>query len=489
MTPARRRAQRRTRRTGSVAVPFAVMLPVMLGFIGLAIDISMVYARNFELQHLADASAVAAAHELDGTAAGVARAMQKATAAATESRYQIFKRFADGATWSTAALYLSDSPAGVWRQAAGVTTDAVAGPLMYAKVDTTALQALSSVSSLVDTSFLRALGNSASVNAAAVAVAGRIGMHITPLAVCALDTAKLGRRPPVTGPELVEFGYRRGVTYDLLNLNPSGTAPQRFLVDPLTDSSASGSSQHFTAAILKPFICSGTVGFGNLRANAPIHIKPLDASLNWSDWLNSRFGTSSCVRNGAPPDISVQEFSAPYDWMETGRGSAKPAMVSVGGTLVLKTSADVSVAPMDGVVPVAADDFGPLWIYNKPVKYVAGTASGAAEPDPDTFFTSDWADLYPASPGAGDAPAASGYIATPYQNIFLPPSAGNQFADRRVLNLPLLDCSAGTLGSSATVLGIGRFFMTQPATPAALYGEFAGLAAADKLATLVELHK
>jgi hypothetical protein len=50
-------------------------------------------------------------------------------------------------------------------------------------------------------------------------------------------------------------------------------------------------------------------------------------------------------------------------------------------------------------------------------------------------------------------------------------------------------CSSGTLGSSATVPGFGRFFMTQPATPTAVYGEFAGLVSADKLATQVALHQ
>lgn len=59
MTPAGRRAPPRLRPHGPVAVPFAAMLPVMPGFAGLAIDRSMVYARSFELQHLADATAAA----------------------------------------------------------------------------------------------------------------------------------------------------------------------------------------------------------------------------------------------------------------------------------------------------------------------------------------------------------------------------------------------------------------------------------------------
>lgn len=59
MTPAGRHAPPRLRPQGAVAVPFVVMLPVMLGFVGLATDRSMVYARSFELQHLADAATAA----------------------------------------------------------------------------------------------------------------------------------------------------------------------------------------------------------------------------------------------------------------------------------------------------------------------------------------------------------------------------------------------------------------------------------------------
>lgn len=173
--------------------------------------------------------------------------------------------------------------------------------------------------------------------------------------------------------------------------------------------------------------------------------------------------------------------------MTTTRASAKPAQVMVGGVQVLKTSADVSLAPMDGIVPVLANDFGPLWIYSKPVRYLAGTATGADEPDPSYFSTSDWPALYPTSSGA--TPSASGYLSTPYLTQYVAPSAGSSYSERRVLNLALLDCSSGTLGATATVLGFGRFFMTRPATATAVYGEFAGLVTVDKLATQVVLHK
>jgi hypothetical protein len=60
-------------------------------------------------------------------------------------------------------------------------------------------------------------------------------------------------------------------------------------------------------------------------------------------------------------------------------------------------------------------------------------------------------------------------------------------AGRRVLNLPLLSCPVS--GSAATVLGIGRFFMTVRADDTRLYAEFAGLADEESLRAQVKLYK
>jgi hypothetical protein len=54
------------------------------------------------------------------------------------------------------------------------------------------------------------------------------------------------------------------------------------------------------------------------------------------------------------------------------------------------------------------------------------------------------------------------------------------------LNLPLLACPVS--GDKATVLGIGKFFMTVPATATSLYGEFAGLVSEQALGSQVQLY-
>jgi hypothetical protein len=62
--------------------------------------------------------------------------------------------------------------------------------------------------------------------------------------------------------------------------------------------------------------------------------------------------------------------------------------------------------------------------------------------------------------------------------------------DRRILNVPLLQCpvTAGS-PSTATVLGIAKFFMTVQATNQNLYAEFVGLTQESALGGQVELYQ
>ena len=86
-------------------------------------------------------------------------------------------------------------------------------------------------------------------------------------------------------------------------------------------------------------------------------------------------------------------------------------------------------------------------------------------------------------PGAGSTP-----YRTPATSQS-PNAARRGQANRRVLNVPLLSCPvpAGAM-SSATVLGIGKFMMTVPATATSLHAEFGGLVAEQSLGGTVELY-
>ena len=75
-----RRAFRRAgHQNGAVAIMALGALIVICGFCGLALDLSRVYSRKMEMQSTADAAALGAAIELDGTNLGITKAVQKVT--------------------------------------------------------------------------------------------------------------------------------------------------------------------------------------------------------------------------------------------------------------------------------------------------------------------------------------------------------------------------------------------------------------------------
>lgn len=478
----------RRRQQGAVGVVVAVTLPVVLGFIGLAIDISMLYMRNTELLQMADSTAVAAARELNGTLAGVTRARLAATTMAETHYYGgVYgadkTSFADGDSWTGAALAFSTAPSGApWIPADSIASDAAAVNLTYAMVNTGQLNGLPAKPGLITTTLLRMVKGADSVTAAPFAVAGRISTQATPLGVCALDNTRFKAHPSSAGDELVELGYRRGITYDLLNLNPSAASPAlNFIVNPIDAGSTPNHAVNFQQDHIMPFFCSGTIAYANLRAGDTVHVQPLTGT-DIHDWLNSRFGDyvlNGCVREGAPPDTNIKEFMPGNSWPTTMRYAARSTPSGHLLTIAELTATTVPPLPSD----VSTADYGPLWSFNKPVKYVAGSATGAKEPVPDKFAKTNWAALYPATTGA-QFPASPTYPDTPYASQWKAPTPGYAYAQRRVLNLPLLDCSA-PVGAQATVLGIGRFFMTSRATASSVYGEFAGLAADETLNGMV----
>lgn len=481
MNVLRRPSPRPARPHGSVAVPFALTLPIVLGMMGLAIDLSMLYLRNTEMQQLADSTAMAAARRLNGTLAGVNAAIADARNMASTNTYGgeysgAKNPFTDGASWSQGALFFSKAPSGApWLPAGSVTDAATAAEMMFVKVDTGELRSLSGNPGMVSTTLMRFLGAADSVTAAPVAVAGQTGMQVTPLAICALNPIKFTPRPSSAGTELVEFGYRRGVPYDLMNLSYSGNVPQRFVVNPIDSRNVvNPDPAHYTDKFLKPFFCSGSIAYGNLASGSSVYVKSIDAlGVDIHDWLNARFndytgsGNACAARNGAPPDSNIREFLR-VSWMNNNNGNS--ATSNWDGSQ-LATVADPTTLP--GHVEIK--DYGPLWVNAKPVKFVSAAAGGGKPPTP--FSLGDMPVLYPIN--AGPAWSVSNlnlyYKDPPYkQDAPVAPSSGISVQFRRMLNVPLLDCSAA-IGSKASVLGVGQFLMTSRATAGSVYAEFDGL--------------
>jgi Flp pilus assembly protein TadG len=473
------------RQRGALALMFGLALLGLLGMIGFALDLAQLYNRKAELQSLADATALAAARQLTGTPAGVSNALARAADAAADLSYQ-YNTLRIG--WSDAALRFSAAPDGSapWEDAA--TALAAPDGLLYVRVDTAAL---GSAYSRMDTIFMRALSSGlATVSATARATAGRLNIAATPLAICAMSSTHAGERvnPGAPANELVEYGFRRGVGYDLMQLNPNGLTPEHFVIDPLSPPGTPGSAANTADAITGPFVCAGTLQMPRLKGGAITVTRGFPLATLYNH-LNSRFDQSAgaCSANGAPPDANVKtyEYNGTIPWMSSTR-SYQTARQRTTEATKLWTAAD----PLNSATSYVAGDYGLLWSYAKAVKFSAYSA-GVPEPAAGyaTFAPANWGTLY--APGM---PTALSYPATtPYQPLsgtnFLAPTANPPgLARRRVLNVALLSCPVPAGATvSATVLAIGRFFMTVKATGTTLSAEFAGAVEDQELGGTVEL--
>ena len=231
---------------------------------------------------------------------------------------------------------------------------------------------------------------------------------------------------------------------------------------------------------------------GTVKVSASFPINSL------SQQLNSRFGTygtgaNACDARTAPADINIKEFTfnSGASWM-----GATPAGQSA--TLLATTERRWTIAgPDTAPAGTLGVQFGPLWSYAKAVQYTSYASTGAPEPATGyaTYDVTKWSTLYTPGnpttstttpyPDSADTPTPYSYT-TGTQFFKGPPASNKSLANRRVLNLPLLACPI--TGSDATVLGIGKFFMTVPATQTSLYGEFAGLATEQSLGTRIVLY-
>lgn len=98
------RRTRRSRREGVVAILVVFLMAALIGVAAFAIDTGHLYKVRTELQNVADATALAAAKSLDGTAAGIALALVQVTTVST----------ANEAYNSAAAVATSDVEFGHW---------------------------------------------------------------------------------------------------------------------------------------------------------------------------------------------------------------------------------------------------------------------------------------------------------------------------------------------------------------------------------------
>lgn len=485
----RQASQRPARQSGAIAIMCALSLIIIVGFLALALDLSQLYNRKMELQNAADAAALAAAHELDGSALGIESAVQHASDrfSAPAPRAVTYAYGKRTMSWSSNAIAFSDSPSGPWRGAA--EAQANPGRLLYVKVDTDGLPGNHGA---IRTMFLQIFFSSTASTTRATAVAGRSGLRVTPLGICAMrNTAQRDHNG-----ELEEHGFRRGVGYNLLDLaHTEAAAGEAYIVSPLP-----GTTPITSISTLGPFFCTGTMAMTRLTGGGKVAVSSPFPIGSLYQHLNSRFGsysttiTAPCDSRTAPSDINIME----YNTSATGTPWMAVRPQGQSASLLLAEGRRWNVAgPDTAPADTTAAQFGPLWSYARAVPYAAYETD---KPEPAagyrTYDTAAWETLY--APGKPTTSSTTHYPSaaatpTPYSytsgDVFYKPplSNSNRFVrNRRVLNLPLLSCPVSE--GKATVLGIGRFFMTVPATSTSLYGEFAGLVPEQALGTQVVLY-
>lgn len=507
----------RRREHGAVAIVFGLSLVVLFAMGGLVLDLGHLYIAKAELQNAADAAALAGAKELNQKTAGINLAVSQAQAISQKNKYN----FSTDVILVSANIEFGPSPDGPWSSVAA----ALASPQgkTFIKVDTGA--------KVLDTYLMRVAGPAFNtVNTFGLAVAGRFVNNITPIGVCAVDPANKTAKYtyPAGLTELVEFGFRRGVSYDIFGLNPlGGGSSVPYLINPVdsppTACKASNSSASFTA----PFLCGGnsaviSSGTGQVYTNTG-----LSAAL--AESLNSRFGdyggSGKCIAASAPPDTNIREYpckgpssdprcvnpTPTSNWMEPA-GSTQPSQQSVElnpepPSLLYNPAIPIKKPkyqlPAVGPTPVPSSNpalfaqfgkYGVLWSYGP--AYQADTST---PPNVGTAFTPQQANLnpmynatainyfdidsYPTATGAG---FPAGTPAAPYNQTSGPYFQSGGAAgvrNRRILNLVLVDCRVAPVGSSSCgrldAVGIGKFFMQTRAdfssSPKRLDLEFAGL--------------
>jgi Flp pilus assembly protein TadG len=479
-----------SRESGVFALNFAALLVVLLGISALALELGYVYNRKVELSGVAKSAANAAARALNGTTGGVQTALTRAEAVATGFKYS----YGMSVPWSNDAIAFSTAPSGApWVDAA----TAISAPDGLYYVAVTAGSLLGTGVGTVNTPFIGTLPDSFStVNVTDRAVAGRTSINVTPLAICAMSS--IPRAPRINDgflvPELVEYGFRRGVNYDLMNLNPNGTAGKTYVVDPVFQPGGSGLSTNTAASKVAPFVCTGNLWMpkvtgGQIRVTENFPLSALYTQ------LNSRFDkfvNAPCSPNGAPPDYNVKPFDV-ADGPSVGWMSPRPTLQAAALTTdtahnpkapanVRTNKAETILDYPDPTPSGLSANYGPLWSYAKAAKYSATVPAGG-----ETYFTTnDWPHLYPGAPTnpGGTIP----YLATT-GTFYRSPAIANlaiSKEQRRVLNVPLLSCPVSGTGVAATVLAVGQFFMTIPATSTKIYAEFAGIVPEQSLTGLVE---
>lgn len=477
------RAKFKSRQQGAVAIIVAICLVVLIGMLGLVLDLGHLYVAKSELQNAADAAALSGAKELDGTKDGIDRAKAAACAVGGMNEFDLSSKpvantSGNPPTCTNLILSVGYCPnTGCMSPIASINSDALAADKTFLEVNTGSRN--------FDTWFIHVFSEVMSgMQTLGVAVAGRYSTLISPMAVCAIDKSRN------------EQGFVRGVAYNIPDMNPISKGDPIW-INPVDSYPGPCEQNHGNTPTMTPYVCTGK--------SATIKSIPGDVWVNTGAQaaltgpLNSRFGDNytggqACDPESAPPDENVKEFvctqannpnkdnncpnnagaNAPETWMDTVNTTNQ--LVPYHQTIEVLNSPQGKPfnypARLSTEIPSNFSRYGVLWSYSREVKDFTT--------DPYTNYQlSDWPALY------GGSAETSFPTSSPYLTYIEQPSgAGAPYkkADRRVLNVAIIDCAGVTsipgqqCNMHLPVLAIGKFFMQRRAQlPDQVSGEFAGV--------------
>jgi Flp pilus assembly protein TadG len=212
-----------SREKGAILFIVAACLVLLLGFMGLAIDLGHAYNNKSQLQNMADACALAGGSALNGTPAGIALAETRARDAANNLANRTEFNNKPVTVPASAVKFSADLNAGPWLARAAAEALAVAPTIRFVKVDVPVQP-----SEVVFAKLIPGIPNT--LNFGAEAVAGQVALN----EVCrGLDPFSPARRdigPYGTGTvdPTGNFGYVPGLTYELRlsHMNGQGCGEQ-----------------------------------------------------------------------------------------------------------------------------------------------------------------------------------------------------------------------------------------------------------------------
>lgn len=481
------------RQSGAVLLLVTFSLLLIFGIAAFVIDVGRMYIVKSQLQNAADAGALRGAKELLAEQANGSLDLGTVADIATQGA------LTDKQLLGTAALNaahiivdFSDKPYASSWEPAGAACGGYPTNCHFVRVRTSATGVFNYLAGVIGIT---------TSSASALAVAGQTVLSVAPLGVCAIRPQAAPDASPVDASGNREFGFIRGVAYNIPELNPLSVTPVPMWINPVDMPPGPCTPAHASTSYAVPFVCTGTAASPQVFPSYVYVSTGQQSAL--ANALNSRFDLyqgNFCDPATAPPDTNVQQ----YAWNTNGAGYPKawmnpdPANQYQSVYMTQQIRQDLS----DGTLAFSTwrnqlianpGQWGVLWSHSREVNYGASGATAYAWPE---YGTSDWPTLY--------GNTATGYPTTP------PYYAGGNYAtaprvthpgvaERRVLRVIIINCNENLISGPQLnckqlhALGVGQFFMQTQAdfggSPKKIYGEFAGLIKTPVSFTNVRLYQ